>query len=229
MSDSAKQRFVNVVASIDLAGGNGQILYVNPSAGNEVPLVDQGAPASRGAGPSSPYEAHYEIVAQDMSGAELARQPAQLQVSSCAPGQQPSSAMVAQDIPLVEGTKRLVLQRDGQTIAEYEAGSSLKAQGAAPPMRSLGVGPPAPGAPHRRPLELGDGIEPEAGVSYTVQVQPDESGPWQTIALGQAQPNANIDARQFPGARMARVRVLRTTGFEDEVIAEKDVQFGSEP
>jgi hypothetical protein len=225
MADSVEQRFVNIIASIDLRGGGGQILYVNPSAGHEVPLGEE----AMGASPRSPQEARYEIVAQDKGGTELARQPAQLQVSSCAPGEQPPSAMVAQDIPLLQGMSRLLLQRDGQTIAEYEAGQSLKAQGAAAPgTRALGVGPPVPGAPHRRPLELDDGIEPESGVSYTVQVRPDGSGPWQTIALGQAQPKANIDARQFPGARKAQVRVLRTTGFEDEVIAEKEVEFGSE-
>ena len=68
------------------------------------------------------------------------------------------------------------------------------------------------------------GLQPVAGVTYSVQVRPDNKSTWDTIAVSRPTPEVDVDRNQFAGANRAEVRVLRTTGF-DEVIAEDTVDF----
>ena len=48
---------------------------------------------------------------------------------------------------------------------------------------------------------------------------------WQTIAVGRRTPEVVIDRNQFPGAESAKVRVLRSTGFEDSIVAEDEIDL----
>jgi hypothetical protein len=89
----------------------------------------------------------------------------------------------------------------------------------------MAMGAAPPGSPGKRPMSLNTPVQPEPGVSYTIQVQPAGEQAWQTIAVGRKTPEVVIDRNQFPGAERARVRVLRSTGFEDSVIAEDDMDL----
>jgi hypothetical protein len=87
----------------------------------------------------------------------------------------------------------------------------------------------APGTPleNRRRLTIDDlgALRPQASFSYTVEVKPDNSTMWNTIAVGRETPHVDIDRNQFPGAQRATIRVLRTTGVNEEVLAEATVDL----
>jgi hypothetical protein len=65
------------------------------------------------------------------------------------------------------------------------------------------------------------------GVTYTVQVRPEGSEAWRTITVGRDTPETEIDRNQFPGSRHVDVRVLRTTGFDENVVAEQKFDLGN--
>ncbi|MCF2134490.1 MULTISPECIES: hypothetical protein [Burkholderiaceae] len=43
--------------------------------------------------------------------------------------------------------------------------------------------------------------------------------------MGRETPHAEIDRNQFPGVNAVKVRVLRSTGFEDELFSEQEVDL----
>ena len=69
------------------------------------------------------------------------------------------------------------------------------------------------------------GLQPVSGVTYSVQVKPDNKETWDTIAVGRPTPQVDVDRNQFAGAKSATVRVLRTTGFDEDVIAEDKIDL----
>jgi len=103
--------------------------------------------------------------------------------------------------------------------------------GAAPPGpaagAAFGLELAGAAAASRRPLKIDQlgGLQPVAGVTYSVQVKPDNKTTWDTIAVSRSTPEVEIDRNQFAGAQRAEVRVLRTTGFDEEVIAEDSVDL----
>jgi hypothetical protein len=215
-------KFVHVVGSIDLAVGTGKILYVNPSTVSTKPTVEESAPAA-GAGPAP--SAEFELVVEDANGAELKRiRPAILLPTDSETT--PTTALIDENIPFIDGMKRLVLVHHGAQVDAYEAGEPIPAGAGPVSDMNLGMGAAPPGHPEKRDITF-DGIGgPEPGVSYTVQVKPAGHSAWQTIAVGRSMPAFQLDRNQFPGADRASVRVLRTTGFEDQVIAEDEVDLG---
>lgn len=221
------QEVVKLLASIDLRKKTGQIMYVQPSSGANAPNKHLATAAGPGAAPRS---ANIDVVAFDALGTEVARVPADLQLSSCKPGEKPATAIVNQDILNVQGMHRLALEWDGRTIASFTAGASavsvvVPEAPAGGKRRTMSLGPPMPGKPHHQALEVSGGVEPRTGITYTVQVDPDQSGKWNTIAVGAPTPKVDIDRHQFQGARKLRVRVLRSTGFADAVVAEEDLDL----
>jgi hypothetical protein len=65
----------------------------------------------------------------------------------------------------------------------------------------------------------------EPGVTYTVQVKPENSTQWSTIAVGRANPSFDLDRNQFPGAKRAVVRVLRSTGISQTIVSEQEMSL----
>jgi hypothetical protein len=210
--------FVHVVASVDLVNGTGKILYVNPSSVSTAPETPE-ATAQSGATPRQ----RFEISIQDAEGKELRRLHPTIQVSSCEADQQPKTGLISEDIPLVHGMRRLLLLYGGAEIGRFEAGERHSA--AVSGMRPLTFDAPVPSKPQHRSISVVEAVPPKEGITYTVQVKPENGMAWQTIAVGRPTPNVQIDRNQFPGTRSARVRVLRSTGFEDEVFAEEDVDL----
>lgn len=216
-------KFVNVVASIDRVRGQGKILYVNPASVTITPDAN----AAGGMPVASPFAA-FELSVLDAAGSELLRVRPTVQASRCE-GEVPDTALVDQALPLAAGMKTVVLLHNNAEIDRYEAGAPqpavLGAAAAAGGMAPLNAGLPVPGKPHKLPLSVAGAAPAQAGISYTVQVRPQGSSAWQTIAVGRKQASVNLDRNQFSGAGKATVRVLRTNGFEDEVIAEQDVDL----
>jgi hypothetical protein len=200
-------RFVNVVASVDLTSGDGDILYVTPSTTSIKP---DGKPSN-----------DFQLVAYDENGSELNRVSPFLRLSASTPqaGPMPANtkALIQEDMPAVSGTQRIVLLYKGQVKSEFRAGKSSAEKGGAM------LGPPLPNQGNRRAAS--SDVEAEEGVTYAVQVKAENSARWNTIAVGQKTPAFEVDRNQFPGAKKAVVRVLRSTGVEQTIFSEDEVSL----
>ncbi len=194
--------FVNIVGTVDLAARSGEILYVNPAnLGTVLPT----APNDRGV----------ELVVLGNAGEELLRFAPALRINACEPGQAPTVALIQEDVRQVAGMARIVLLVDGAEVARFDAPS-----GGAPANVALDLGPPEPGAPNRR--RLATTVAHGSAAKYNVMVRADGATAWQAIAVGVPSPNVEVDANQFPGASRLSVRVVRSDGFQQSVIAEED-------
>ncbi|WP_377828159.1 hypothetical protein ACFKHW_29700 [Bradyrhizobium lupini] len=131
------------------------------------------------------------------------------------------TGLIDQNVSYAEGMARLVLLHDGKVVNTFEAGSPEPTVAARSQGLEMGAGPP--GHPEKRSMSMAAPDEP--GVSYTIQVRPDGEKTWQTIAVGQKSPKAVLDRNQFPAAERATVRVLRSTGFDDSIIAEDEMDL----
>ncbi len=227
MAVKKSKQLVNVIGSVDLKAKSGRIMYVNPGSGE-----NSDGTSGQNAGPQptggQPALGKAEIVMLDNMSVEVGRVPADLHVSSCKPGEIPVSAIINQDIPLVGATRRLILELDGKPVAEFvtdkDAVGSPQASASSP--RAMGLGPPVAGKPHHQPLDVaGADVTARAGVSFTVQIAPDDSKRWETIAVGVDTPNVDIDRHQFQGAKRLRIRVLRSTGLSESLFAEDELDL----
>ena len=130
-----------------------------------------------------------------------------------------TDGLIQHDLPYLPGMRRIRLLYKGDELAVFsppvDASRAFSTEGLA-----LGVEPST--KRHRRLVNL-PAVEEEPGVTYTVMVRPEADDVWQTIKVGSALPAFELDANQFPGASQATIRVLRSTGFQDEVIAEEQV------
>jgi len=202
--------FVHVVATINKTAGDGKIMYVNPS----VSTVASDAVTDK----------DVELVAYDGNGKEVYREPVVVRHSSAEPDRPNDVGLIQADLPRVSGMKSVSLMLKGQEISRYEAGAAPPgpATGAAFGLELAGAA-----AANRRPLKIGQigDVQPVAGVTYSVQVKPDNKTTWDTIAVSRPTPEVDVDRNQFSGAKSAAVRVLRTTGFDEEVFAEDTVDL----
>lgn len=213
-------RFVNIIASVDRTAGSGRILYVNPVS------VATSADTGAAGGPTQPTPFDvFELSIQDATGRELRRVQPNIQIAACDEGS-PTTALVNQDLPWEPGMQRIVLMHKGVEVARFEGGRPLAgvAAGSAG-MAPMVVSPSDVTKPHRLSLRTPVRIDAEEGVTYTIQVRPQGKMAWQTIAVGRPTPSLDVDRNQFPGVVNATVRVLRTTGFEDEVVVEQDIDM----
>lgn len=203
--------FVHVVGAVDLKNGRGQILYVNPASTSVAAAEVAGHPA-------------VELVVTGADGEELGRIHPVLRTPPPRPDAG-DEALIQQDIPFVPGMRSVRLLVNGEEQDRFEAG--------APAPEAVSVAGILPldglaGPGRRRHLDL-TGLMPahQPGVSYTVQVRPEGAAHWSTIAVGRPEPSLEVDRNQFPGTGRARVRVLRTTGFEEEVVADQEVDLAA--
>lgn len=199
-------KFVSVVAHADPSNGQGEILYVNPVSR----VQEQDAQAKR--------SDEFELVVFDAAGQELLRLRPVLQMPASAQPGGALRALIQENIAFVEGMDSVALLYRGNEVSRFRAGHG-KAQ-----MAALGLAPDAAGSGNR--LASGLNASPEPGVSYTVMVKREGEPHWQAIAVGKNRPDFELDRNQFPGAKKVRVKVLRNTGFEQDVVSEDDVDLG---
>jgi hypothetical protein len=228
MAGDSQDKLIHVLGTVDLEQGTGELLYVNPIRAGGVPAAGANAGAAGPPDTAAPPPRPFELVAQSAQGRELGRFRPPILLPSEA-GDKPTDGMIDIAIPFVEGMSRLVLLYDGKEAAVFEAGAPAAAAADAPasgPAIAMGAAPP--GHPEKREMTVEGAPEGEPGVSYTVQVRPEGHRAWQTIAVGKNSPEFQLDRNQFPGAASASVRVLRSTGFDNEVVDEKlvDLRFG---
>jgi hypothetical protein len=199
-------KFVTVVARAELNDGQGEILYVNPASRSLEP------------DPQATRSDDFELVIYDAKNQVLERVRPVIRVPASVPAAGPVHALIQEDIPLVPGMAAVALSYRGNEVSRYRAGSG----GAQ--TSGLGLGPPAGGAGNRLAAS-GGGVAAEPGVSYTVMVKRDDEPHWQSIAVGKSRPDFELDRNQFPGAQKVKVKVLRTTGFEQDVVSEEEVDL----
>jgi hypothetical protein len=202
--------FVHVVATINKTSGDGKIMYVNPSAS----MVASDATADK----------DVELAAYDSNGKEVFREPVVVRRSSNEPDRPNDVGLIQADLPRLPDMKSVRLFLNGKEISRYEGGP--KPPGAAAG-GAFGLALAGNAAVSRRPLKINElaGLQPVAGVTYSVQVKPDNKGTWDTIAVSRPTPDVDIDRNQFAGAKRAVIRVLRTTGFDEDVIAEDTIDL----
>lgn len=197
-----KGNFVTVIGRADLNDGTGQILYVNP-ASKRLEATPQAKPSE-----------DFELVVHDAAGNVLQRVRPVVRVPASAPtsGRMPPNThgLIQEDLEHLPGMADVALHYKGQEVARYSAGKS-------------GVASAGP-TPSASPSAASAGAAAaEPGVSYTVLVKRDDEQHWHSIAVGKSRPDFKLDRNQFPGAQKVAVKVLRTTGFEQEVLSEEYV------
>jgi hypothetical protein len=200
--------YVHVVATINMKTGDGKILYVNPANST---IVSDAAP-----------EPQVELAVTSREGKQVYRAPVVVRRSSCDHNQPNDVGLIQADLPQTPDMKSVSLLFHDKEVSRYEGGQPASAAGAAFGL-ALGRGP----STNRQQLKISElaGLQPAAGVTYSVQVKPDSGGPWNTIAVGRPTPELEFDRNQFAGAKIATVRVLRTTGFDEDVIAQDTVDL----
>jgi hypothetical protein len=188
--------FVHVVATINKTSGDGKIMYVNPS----VSTIASDAVTDK----------DVELAAYDHNGNEIIREPV--------------VGLIQADLPRLPDMKSVRLLLKGQEISRYDSGPKPPGPGAG---AMFGLALAGNASASRRPLKISElaGMQPVSGVTYTVQVKPDNKDAWDTIAVSRPTPDVEVDRNQFAGANRATVRVLRTTGFDEEVIAEDTIDL----
>ena len=204
-------QYVHIVATINVDTGEGHIRYVNPAT---TILASDAA-----------TDPAVEIKAADAGGNELFRSHVVVRRSSPEPDRSDAVGLVQADIPAVAGMRSVALLFNGEEVDRYEGGA-MPEQVPAGGMK-LGLQRSASGDAHKQQLTIGQlgAVPPAPGITYTVQVKPEGEGPWNTIAVGRPTPNVEIDRNQFPGTKKAAVRVLRTTGFQEDVIADETIDL----
>jgi hypothetical protein len=203
--------FVHLIASVDLDQATGKIRYVLPSR------MKTGSAASsvEGLGVDNVI-----LVLKNAEGEEIGRISPELRFESCDDGDVHRRAMIQQDIEVSSTLSSIELRYRGETLDTFKPDLSPQ-EGA---LEGLAIGPPQPGAEHRRILEAA-GVQARSGVSYMVQAKPDNGTSWQTISVGQPTPKFAIDRNQFPGARSLEVRVIQNAGFKKRTVSEKVIEL----
>lgn len=202
MPTQSEKNLVHVVASVNLDAATGQILYVNPS---HVP--SGGVEAAAGMGGDE-----VTLVARDADGRELLRLHPEVRLDSCHDADDPLLGLIQQDVGVVPGMRSIDLQIGDKVVDTFVAGRPVAAA-----VPEFGLGPESAEAEHRRTFGAGP-IPKERGVSYVIQAKPDNASTWSTLAVGQDRPNVTIDKNQFPGATELEVKVIRSTGFSEDII-----------
>ena len=101
--------FVHVVATINKTGGDGKIMYVNPS----VSTIASDAVADK----------DVELAAYDSNGTKIYREPVVVRRSSNEPDRPNDVGLIQADLPRTPDMKSVCLLLKGQEISRYDGGS----------------------------------------------------------------------------------------------------------
>src|SRR5262249_13682619 len=184
--------FVHVVATINKTSGDGKIMYVNPSAST---LASDAV-----------TDKDVELAAYDDNGNEIIREPVVVRRSSNEPDRPNDVGLIQADLPRLPDMKSVRLLLKGQEVSRYDSGPKP----VGPPAGArFGLALAGNASANRRPLKISElaGMQPVSGVTYTVQVKPDNKDAWDTIAVSRPTPDVEVDRNQFAGAKRATVRV----------------------
>lgn len=199
-------QFVHVVAVVNFDAGTGEIRYVNPAK-----VATERAVSN---------EFGVELQFKDADGQLLSSHQPQVLLDS-EDRTNAHAGLVSHNAPFVQGMKEVLLLINGQVKSRYTAGDIRL-----PAMPEIMLVDAEPGKPHRRRLTGAQDAQ-RSGITYTVQARPAGEVSWQTISAGRSVPDSEINVNQFPGAQKIEVRILMTNGFEELIIAEREIVVGN--
>jgi hypothetical protein len=202
--------YIHVVGTIDLETGKGMIRYVNRS---------RTRPAMNGA--SAKRNSDVELVAQDAQEKVLERVHPVLRIATREPGQKGRPALIQEDLAHNPQMKSILLLFKKAEVHRFTAGKARKPAAGG---MAFGLATPDASKPHRHMVEA-SGMDEGEGVTYTVQVMPEGESVWHTIAVGSPTPQVELDANQFAGAQKATLRIIRSTGIDEEIMETKQVDL----
>lgn len=213
MAQGEGESFAHVIASVDLAAGQGRIKYVLPSR----------APTSSTPQTGTEGETFgVSLVLKDAEGAEIGRIHPELRFETCHDENEHRRALIQQDIAVTGALSEIDLEYHGKTLDAFKP--------SAPPSVDLNIsdnmtlGPPLPGTLNKLSFRATK-VEPRRGVSYMVQAKADNATQWQTLAVGQPSPDFVIDKNQFPGAASLELRVTQNAGFESRTVDQRTIKL----
>jgi hypothetical protein len=199
----AKRNLVSVVGSVNLTRDTGKIEYVNP--------LTQGEPS----GTVNASQVILRVKGGD--GNVLHEYPVAVKPLACLGANQDRLGMVDVAIGVDATARSIELLVAGHVVDTFSASATL------PGVRALA----------RRAGERGDlsftwetDAKPGDKHTYAIQVSTDHGQSWQTLAVGHATPEINIDKTQFKGVDQILVRVIATDGFSRSVVTTEAVPIG---
>lgn len=211
MTTEEVTRLAHVVATIDTEDADGKILYVNPSNINSS-NADQAARLAAGG--------NVELVLRDADGGELGRVYPEVRYDACSGQDDVRPGLIQHDIDVPENLAIVELVRDGEVLDTFRP----EAPEVEPDMTAgLTLAAPLTGLDSNRSRFGAADVGHREGVTYLIQVKPDNALSWSTLSIGRKTPEFEIDKNQFPGARYLTVRVIRNAGFTRKVMDEREI------
>jgi hypothetical protein len=215
--------FVNVVATVNVTQGTGDIAYVSRVARALIPT------ASRPLAPTSPSAPELgEVRAVDANGRVVTSQSAPIKFDSDKEAGEDRTGIVDAFLPSPAGASAIEVLISGRVVARRDVGAALPAghadPGIAAAARSMQVSPTAGPGARGVLLDWSAAAGPaSAGVTYSVLASTDGGASWQTLAVGVREPRLQVDTEQFGAARL-QIRVLGSNGLQTNEVARQDVE-----
>jgi hypothetical protein len=206
---------VHVVARVDLARGEGSILFALPAPGLDRP--DRFVADTRGAdirGVSMARSVQLRLVSSDGS-VEFHDAPIRFDTDS--DGETEARGLIDVVVRVPQDLESLELAWDGKVRTDF----TIRGHAEAPKdivvnfLEGPGAGDQAAGlqrglVARKRMVEWAH--PDDGGPRYTVKVSDDRGGTWQTIAVDQPTPTVELDPAQFQSTDL-QLRVLATNGL----------------
>lgn len=205
-----KTRFVHVVAII---GGEeeGKILYINPSN-----IRSGNAELAAGKAPDSDVA----LVLRDAAGAELGRVYPEVRYEACTQHKEERAGLIQHDLEVPAALAAVELVRGGEVLDAFRPEPPVPVRDVA---ARLALETSLTGRKSTRSNFGATDVSSREGVTYLIQVKPDNAQVWSTLSIGRKTPEFQIDKNQFPGARNLTVQVIQNSGFTREVVDEREI------
>jgi len=198
---------VNLVATLNLTAGTGEIAFVNPVARAVSP--EPGAGDLKASG----VPALVRLI--DANDNVVGEQDVVVSVESCEDADADRTALIDAILAVGDDVVALELVVAGRVMDRFESGPAPSDLGE---IRST-VGPP------RMKLEWDSAEATDPKVTYTIQVSADGGNTWETIAIGRPTPDVRVDPERYPDADSVKVRVTATNGFRTTKAVESEIRF----
>jgi hypothetical protein len=197
----ARGKFLNVLATVNLTKQTGKIHFVQPLDVAHVRPADA--------------DSSTRVRVRDAEGKLIREEPVELRLGSCPMPGEDRSGLVDAILPYDPEARFIDLLLNGMVLDTYAA-SSVQ------PMVS-NVRRATPAQPGNLALTWDAQHAPASTVTYSVQVSTDEGKTWQTVAVHQPAPTAEVDLTQFRPAKKVLVRVIASDGFSSHATSSHEI------
>jgi hypothetical protein len=198
-----QESFINVVATVNLSEGSGDLLYVNPVVGL---LRPQNNPSQN---------VLLRLVRSD--GSVILNYPVEVKLDSCREGNEQQIGLVDALLPKENALSRIELVIEGTVVDTFQA-SGRAVRGTPSIQRVVS----APDAGIAFAWEQAN----ETG-TYTVQVSTDQGETWQVVTIGSDTPNVVLDRNQLAGKETIMLRVTATDGYNSTTTTSEQMSVDS--